>query len=404
MSDQMKDIEIIFPRNFDLKQFIQMEAEEPFSMNAISFLDALATILRNDLRSIHFPEIYTFAFFCRKANLAMLKRTYYPCDRSRLGRGIAFHITPSNMAMNFAYSLVSGLLSGNLNIVRLPSQKFQQINVICNAIQTLSEKQEFKLFTRRILLVKYPKLNSATSYFSSICDARIIWGGDKAVEEIKRNIIPPKAIDITFADKYSLCVINADVLIKENSPKNIAQLFYNDTFLFDQNACTSPHLVVWVGSEENISSYKKIFWDNLHHLVIEKYVLQPYSTIDKLLTFYNQLIHLNGIIKTTTPDNLIWRVELTELTEDVTKYRCNCGYFVEYTASSITDLLPMISKKYQTIGSYGIAKEEWDQISLQKNLIVSERIKPLGKTSEFSFNWDGHNLINELSVPLQLDN
>lgn len=40
------------------------------------------------------------------------------------GRGVAFHIAPSNVAVNFAFSLAAGLLTGNANIVRLSSKPF----------------------------------------------------------------------------------------------------------------------------------------------------------------------------------------------------------------------------------------------------------------------------------------
>ena len=29
--------------------------------------------------------------------------------------------------------------------------------------------------------------------------------------------------------------------------KSIVKNFYNDTFLNDQNACTTPHLIIWLG-------------------------------------------------------------------------------------------------------------------------------------------------------------
>ena len=398
MNNPLENIEFIFPRIFNLDNFVQTPREEPFSEKAILFLDALAVLLRNDPRSNDFPEIITFAFYCRKANLIQLKKKYYPDNNTRIGRGIVFHISPSNMALNFAYSLVSGILSGSINIVRLPSRKFKQVDIIYQAIQTLSEKLEFQPFTQGILLVRYNKLNSATAYFSSICDARIIWGGDTAVQEIKKNSLPAKALDVTFGDKYSICIINADKYIYEPFPKKIAESFYNDTFLFDQNACTSPHLIVWLGSDENVEGSKKIFWENLNDLVKERYDFQPHSAIDKLTTFYEQAIHLNGIKKTVMPDNLIWRTELNELSEDLDKYRCNCGYFVEYKAASLLELSAIISNKHQTIAYYGVQKDDWDQFDPQTTLHFFDRIRSIGKTSEFSVIWDGYNLIDTLSI------
>jgi hypothetical protein len=397
MNDHPKDISFIFPGSFDPNTFAQLQAEEPFSENAIAFLDALAGFLRSDRRSTAFPELITFAFFCRRSNVMQLKKEYYPQTNCRMGAGVVFHITPSNMAMNFAYSLVSGILSGNLNIVRLPSKKFAQADIVCQAIQTLSSKLEFQTFAQRILLLRYEKESSATAYFSSICNARIIWGGDHTIEEIKKKGLTPKARDISFGDKYSICVINADNFIADSSPEKIAQAFYNDTFLFDQNACTSPHLIVWLGSNKNILNAKNVFWNNLHDLVKAHYDLQAHSAIDKLTAFYTQAMHMEGIKNVAMPDNRIWRIELNALTEDLDEHRCNCGYFIEYTAASLLDLTPLISKKYQTIGHYGIEKENWDVFSSQTKLNVQERLRPIGKTSEFSLTWDGCNLIDALS-------
>ena len=36
--------------------------------------------------------------------------------------------------------------------------------------------------------------------------------------------------------------------------------FYNDTFLFDQNACTSPQTVYWMGSIDEIRIAPDVFW------------------------------------------------------------------------------------------------------------------------------------------------
>jgi hypothetical protein len=397
MKNPLTNIEFLFPELPDLNGFVQMSTEEPFSENAVSFLDALSGILRNESKTTKFPEIATFAFFCRRANLIQLKRNYYPGNNCRSGRGIVFHITPSNAPLNFAYSFLSGILSGNLNIVRVPSKKFEQAEIILFAIHALSRNPEYHSFSQRILFVRYDKQNSATSYFSSLCDVRIIWAGDSAVQEIQKSRLRPEAFDVTFADKYSFCVINADSYKDEPSPKTIAQRFYNDTFLSDQNACTSPHLVVWLGSDENISDSKKIFWTHLHDLVKRTYQLQPHSAINKLATFYNQALHLEEIKKTDMPDNLIWRIELSVLSTDIINYRGNCGYFVEYTAASLSELSKIISRKCQTLVYYGIQKEMLMEFTTEMNPNGMDRIVAIGKASDFSLTWDGYNLIDILS-------
>lgn len=397
MKNHLNNTEFLFPGEPDLNNFIQMPKEEPFSENAISFLNALSGILRKNTKTNDFPEIITFAFFCRRTNLIQLKKKYYPNNNTRLGRGVVFHITPSNVPLNAAYSLLAGILSGNLNIIRVPSKKFEQDEIIFNAIHTLCKEPQFQLFTQRMLLIRYDKENAATAYFSSICDVRIIWGGDSSVQEIQKNPLQAHAFDVTFADKYSFCVINADAYIQEQFPKAIAQRFYNDTFLFDQNACTSPHLVIWLGSDENILNSKRIFWTNLYDIVKIKYHLQPHSTVDKLVTFYHQSLHLYGIRKLDMPDNLIWRVELSMLSPDIINYRGNCGYFMEYSATALSELSKIISKKCQTLSYYGIQEEAFMQFTTEKNANGLDRIVPIGRASDFSLTWDGYDLITILS-------
>ena len=58
--------------------------------------------------------------------------------------GLIFHITPSNVPTNFAYSLIFGLLTGNSNFVKVPTKKFEEITIICEAINKILFKENIK--------------------------------------------------------------------------------------------------------------------------------------------------------------------------------------------------------------------------------------------------------------------
>ena len=89
---------------FDVNEFKALKSMTPFSDKVIDYLDSLSKKLnKNDQTRLH-PDVATFAFFCRKANLLQLKKRYND-DLVKLGRGIVFHIAPSNVPVNFAYSL-----------------------------------------------------------------------------------------------------------------------------------------------------------------------------------------------------------------------------------------------------------------------------------------------------------
>ena len=64
-----------------------------------------------------------------------------------------------------------------------------------------------------INIVKYQDNDNFTKLISTKCDARIIWGGDETIKKIRNFEISPRTIELTFADRYSLCIINSDKLI-----------------------------------------------------------------------------------------------------------------------------------------------------------------------------------------------
>ena len=160
-----------------------------------------------------------------------------------------FHITPSNIPTNFAYSLIFGLLTGNSNIVKVPSNKFHEVDIICSVINLILKNKKFRKIKDRILILRYKNNDSLTREISLKCDARIIWGGDKTINSIRKFELNERAREITFSDRYSICVINLNKLPLNNISiyKKLALDFYNDTYLVDQNACSSPHLIIWYG-------------------------------------------------------------------------------------------------------------------------------------------------------------
>lgn len=388
---------------FDKDELLSQHPLNPFADETIDYLNSLSSVLNKDPEVRDYPEVLTFAFFCRKANLLTLKKKFLKENTYKLGRGIVFHIAPSNVPVNFAYSLVCGMLAGNINIVRVPSREFRQINLISRAIN-INNKQEFSHYSKRIVLVSYDKNSSATSYFSSFCDVRIIWGGDDTIDEVRKNKLLPRSFDITFSDRYSFCIINADKFANESRPETMIGGFYNDTYLSDQNACTSPHLIIWIGTEHNIAISQKNFWSKLHSLVKSKYTLRPITAIDKLTVAYCQAISLGNIKKIETSDNFLWRMKLSELDMNLNNLRCNSGYFTEYHAKSIYEVSGIIDRKYQTLSYYGFEKSELADFIKKIKPLGIDRIVPIGRTLDFSLYWDGYNLIESLSREVEILN
>ena len=369
----------------------------PFAEEVIDALDALSKALMHDPQSRLYPDVVTFAFFCRRGNLMKLKEQYQsPISnvqcQIRLGRGIIFHIAPSNVPVNFAYSVVAGLLAGNTNVVRVSQKQFPQVDIIVKHMREIRMK--------RLAVVRYPHESNANEVFSAMCDVRVIWGGDATIATIRQNAIPPRAFDICFADRYSIAAINSDELNTDKlNPENLKQLaehFYNDTYLFDQNACSAPHLVIWTGNKENVKQAKTLFWTAVQRVTEQKYQFQDVMAVDKLTALYRQA----AVIPThdeETKNNLLRRVEIDTLPQDIDSFRCAGGYFTEYTARSLDEVAPIVNEKYQTLAYYGFETQELSDFVLRNRLTGIDRIVPLGETTAFSLTWDGMNLIERMS-------
>jgi hypothetical protein len=193
-----------------------------------------------------------------------------------------------------------------------------------------------------------------------------------------------------------MAVINANAMVSETNIRSVAEKFYNDTYLFDQNACSAPHLVVWLGSEENIAKAKEIFWTELQQFVDAKYALQDVLAVDKLTAFYRQAVKMD-IRKVNAANNALQRVELSTLDNEIDDYRCAGGYFTEYTAQSLDEINPIIKNKYQTLAYYGLTESEINDFVLNNRIVGFDRIVPFGETTSFSLTWDGYNLVNTLT-------
>lgn len=388
---------LLYPRQVDWEDFVQQKPMVPFAADVIDFLNALSVNLLKDRKSRAFPDVITFAFFCRKANLMSLKAKYTSPDALRLGRGLLFHIAPSNVPINFGYSLVAGLLAGNINIVRVSSKQFPQVDLIIKFLYELIAEERFSEMAKRIALVRYDRTSEANAFFSSLCNVRVIWGGDATIATLRQKTIPPRSFDVCFADRYSIAVLNPETVITatEKEIKRLSESFYNDTYLFDQNACSAPHTVFWI-RKPLLEEAQHRFWQAVHDYSSQKYQLQAVMSVDKLTAFYRQAVYMN-VEKENMPDNVVVRAALKELPQNIDDFRCACGYFSEYIVDALDEIAQIITAKYQTLGYYGFTHKELIDFVIKNRFKGLDRIVPIGETTAFSLTWDGYNLIDTFS-------
>lgn len=177
----------------------------------------------------------------------------------------------------------------------------------------------------------------------------------------------------------------------------MAQEFYNDTYFSDQNACTSPVIIIWLGKDKNKA--KTEFWRHAHDLVKEKYELAPVQTVGKLTELFITATNIDvKRVKDniTDVDELIYRIEVKDLSR-VIQHKYNSGFFFEYNADDLSEILPLCTENCQTITYCGISKEVIENFIVNSAPRGVDRVVPMGKSMDFSLIWDGHDLIREMS-------
>lgn len=373
-------------------------AKMPFDEKILAFLEKLSKLIMGDVRAKQYPDVVTFGFWIRKASLNNLKDRFQKEDGlTRLGKGVAFHIAPSNVPINFAYSFVTGLLSGNANIVRVPSKKFTQVDIICDCIR--GAMRDCPFIKPYIILVRYERDKDINDAFSEAADIRIVWGGDNTISELRKSPLPPRSGEITFADRYSLAVIDSDSYLLIDDRSRVAMDFYNDTYLSDQNACTSPRIVIWTGNQ--IDAAKKIFWKEEYEVIKKKYTLQPVQSVNKLTFTYLVGGKFPGAKLMEHEDNYLIRMQVEEIASELMDYKGNSGFFFEYDCNDIMDIKPLCDDKHcQTIGYIG--NNKMFEPLLRSGIKGVDRIVPIGKTMDFDLIWDGYDLMGMMTRIISL--
>ena len=318
------------------------------------------------------------------------------------------------------------LLAGNANIVRLPSKDFPQVDALLAIIK--ANLTRYPELETRNLFVKYPRTdNETTSKYCAMADCRMIWGGDRTIASIKALPTKPRCVDICFADRYSVALINAEAVLAADEVQmaRLAEGFYNDTYLMDQNACSSPQVILWevgkLGSGE-VEKAREKFWAAVEEMAKRKYVLQDAVAVDKYTLFCEEAVNNPSIKSVARKGNLLYRVELEELqprntpntrngVEDipcapciqwsknscVTEHRGKGGFFFEHVLKDREEFFSVVTEKFQTITQFGVDVEELRRQIVEHGLRGIDRIVPIGKAMDIGVLWDGHDLIRELS-------
>lgn len=124
--------------------------------------------------------------------------------------GVLFHVNPENSEGIAAYSVIEGLLAGNINLVKLPSSDHGITEFL---LKELTEIEP--LLKEYVCLFSIRSGDVAMKMIASLADAVIVWGGDDAVKAV-RALAGPNQKVIEWGHKISFAYITSSGISDEN--------------------------------------------------------------------------------------------------------------------------------------------------------------------------------------------
>lgn len=381
-----------------LEEVISTLPLSPFDSALVDFVSDFSRRLLKSVQVKRMPDVVSLAFWCRRSSLDLMQRQFGETSKY-VGRGVVFHVPPSNVPLNFAYSLLAGLLSGNANIVRLSSIESSEVSEVLGVLDDLKESGNWSELVKRICIIEYGHDDSVTSALSLIADARVIWGGDNTVRHIRSLPTKPRSVDVSFADRVSISLMSAHEVLSLNEMelRDVATRFYVDGYTFNQNACSSPRLVVWHGSESDVVSASGEFWKMLDSVSESRNEIEAVHVMNRLVEACEGLVEFENIDRIDGLETSAFRVSLRDTTkwEEVASLRF--GTFSEARISALWELEELLDEKVQTIGYFGYEATDFLVSEMSGVRRSIDRIVPLGEALSFELTWDGYDLIRYLS-------
>jgi hypothetical protein len=377
---------------------------KPFDTRVVDALDDLSAHLFRRQRLTGASELAPLAFFIRRAAIARLVdrvEARLPEGTVAVPAGVVFHVPPANVDTLFVYTLALSLVAGNSNIVRISERTGPAgLGIVEDLGTVISDHPEVSPLVH---VVRYGRDDEITGSFSRSCDVRMLWGGDASVNALRRVPIPPHARDVTFPDRTSLTAIDAVRYLNSTEAERIrvAEALYNDSYWFDQMACSSPQQVVFIGPADGCEAAERLLVEALgRQAALHGYEVPAAIAVSKMVAA------VRGAAAGAT--RIRWMSDSTVVLDDldfrkVTEIRPGAGFFSARHVRRLADIADSIDRRTQTLATFGVGFGDLQDLLSVLNGRGIDRVVRVGQALAFGAVWDGKDLLRELMRLVTID-
>lgn len=196
--------------------------------------------------------------------------------------GVIMHIGAGNTLGLAAYSVIEGLLCGNINILKLPHN---ESGLSTRLLMELIEIEP-RLKPYIYVLDVSSKNQEIIAQLIQVANAVVVWGSDEAIKGL-RQLTPPSLPIIEWGQRLSFAYFTQN----QNNNQDLYDLAM-DLCLTDQLYCSSPQCVFY---ETNNPKELDHFASKLAHQM--EYVTAKYPSLSRPINVQAQITETYELIK-----------------------------------------------------------------------------------------------------------
>jgi len=201
--------------------------------------------------------------------------------------GVVMHIGAGNALGLAAFSVMEGLLTGNINILKLPEYEGGVSLIILAKLIEIEPKLKPYIYVINVSSKNELIINELIK----LVDALVVWGGDDAIQAL-RQLTPPTIKIIEWGHRLSFSYFTKS----KNEDKDLIELA-KDIVLTDQLYCSSPQCVFY--ETDNFSELDD-FAQRLSKEISNVSLLYPSSIrpmeVESQITWIHELIKMEEIL------------------------------------------------------------------------------------------------------------
>jgi hypothetical protein len=374
-----------------------------FDPAAMAALADLSARLLADPAARSRPDLQALGYWLRPAALRRLEQEFIarlPRRAEVVPRGLALLLPPANVETLAVYGWALSLLAGNRSIVRLSGRWHDE--VLLRLLQTCLAGHPQAAAVSAFVRTAHD--DAVLAALSRRAELRVTWGGDETVAHMRRLPLAPRGLDVGFPDRRSLAAIAVAAYdgLDAAGRDDVADGLANDLFWFDQRACASPSLLLWVGG--TAAAMEQAAGDFAPRVAAAAqrrgFTGDGPSRMARLLAIHRAVLDL-------PVERVAWQGEtlavLRLAAAQPVAAALSGGVVFEAPLPSLTALAGLIDSRVQTLATFGFVEDELRALVRRINGRGLDRIVPIGQALRFDAIWDGVELLTSLTRLVTVD-